>query len=124
MEFEIATEIVEFLRKGFAPKCVAELVLGNHDRSRVASRIGREQARVAAMLLLTLRGTPTGQSSEISELRGAAQVIRAKYDQEDAMGLADILTGMRNGPRGEVGSSGSFRRYVTHYDGPARLARI
>ena len=34
-------------------------VLGNHDRSRVASRIGPEQARVAAMLLLTLRGTPT-----------------------------------------------------------------
>jgi alpha-glucosidase len=34
-------------------------VLGNHDRSRVASRLGRDQARVAAMLLLTLRGTPT-----------------------------------------------------------------
>ncbi len=34
-------------------------VLGNHDRSRVASRVGREQARVAMMLLLTLRGTPT-----------------------------------------------------------------
>jgi alpha-glucosidase len=34
-------------------------VLGNHDRSRVASRLGCEQARVAAMLLLTLRGTPT-----------------------------------------------------------------
>lgn len=34
-------------------------VLGNHDRSRVASRIGGAQARVAAMLLLTLRGTPT-----------------------------------------------------------------
>ena len=34
-------------------------VLGNHDRSRLASRIGRAQARVAAMLLLTLRGTPT-----------------------------------------------------------------
>jgi alpha-glucosidase len=34
-------------------------VLGNHDRSRVASRIGPEQARVSAMLLLTLRGTPT-----------------------------------------------------------------
>ncbi|WP_431271660.1 alpha-amylase family glycosyl hydrolase [Dankookia sp. P2] len=28
-------------------------VLGNHDRSRVASRIGPQQARVAAMLLLT-----------------------------------------------------------------------
>jgi alpha-glucosidase len=34
-------------------------VLGNHDRSRVATRLGPEQARVAAMLLLTLRGTPT-----------------------------------------------------------------
>jgi alpha-glucosidase len=34
-------------------------VLGNHDRSRVASRVGQAQARVAAMLLLTLRGTPT-----------------------------------------------------------------
>jgi alpha-glucosidase len=33
--------------------------LGNHDRSRVASRVGQAQARVAAMLLLTLRGTPT-----------------------------------------------------------------
>src|SRR5450432_3420404 len=34
-------------------------VLGNHDRPRVASRVGPAQARVAAMLLLTLRGTPT-----------------------------------------------------------------
>lgn len=34
-------------------------VLGNHDRSRIATRVGAEQARVAAMLLLTLRGTPT-----------------------------------------------------------------
>jgi alpha-glucosidase len=34
-------------------------VLGNHDRARIASRVGRPQARIAAMLLLTLRGTPT-----------------------------------------------------------------
>jgi alpha-glucosidase len=34
-------------------------VLGNHDRPRVASRVGQDQACVAAMLLLTLRGTPT-----------------------------------------------------------------
>ncbi len=34
-------------------------VLGNHDKSRVATRIGAVQARIAAMLLLTLRGTPT-----------------------------------------------------------------
>jgi len=34
-------------------------VLSNHDQVRIASRIGIEQARVAAMLLMTLRGTPT-----------------------------------------------------------------
>jgi len=34
-------------------------VLGNHDRQRIASRVGPAQARVAMMLLLTLRGTPT-----------------------------------------------------------------
>jgi alpha-glucosidase len=34
-------------------------VLGNHDNHRIASRVGPEQARIAAMLLLTLRGTPT-----------------------------------------------------------------
>jgi alpha-glucosidase len=34
-------------------------VLGNHDRPRIATRVGSDQARVAAMLLLTVRGTPT-----------------------------------------------------------------
>ncbi len=34
-------------------------VLGNHDQTRIASRVGIGQAKVAAMLLLTLRGTPT-----------------------------------------------------------------
>ena len=34
-------------------------VLGNHDQHRLATRVGPAQARVAAMLLLTLRGTPT-----------------------------------------------------------------
>lgn len=34
----------------------ANYVIGNHDQDRVATRRGPEQARVAAMLLLTLRG--------------------------------------------------------------------
>jgi len=41
------------------PEAWPSWVLGNHDRSRIASRVGRAQARVAAVLLLTLRGTPT-----------------------------------------------------------------
>jgi alpha-glucosidase len=34
-------------------------VLGNHDETRIATRLGADQTRIAAMLLLTLRGTPT-----------------------------------------------------------------
>ena len=34
-------------------------VLGNHDRPRIIGRVGEERARLAQMLLLTLRGTPT-----------------------------------------------------------------
>ena len=34
-------------------------VLGSHDAPRIAARLGEAQARVAMMLLLTLRGTPT-----------------------------------------------------------------
>jgi len=34
-------------------------VIGNHDQPRIATRVGPAQARIAAMLLLTLRGTPT-----------------------------------------------------------------
>ena len=34
-------------------------VLGNHDQPRLASRLSEGQARVAALVLLTLRGTPT-----------------------------------------------------------------
>jgi alpha-glucosidase len=33
-------------------------VLGNHDEPRLATRIGDEQTRIAAMLLMTLKGTP------------------------------------------------------------------
>jgi len=33
-------------------------VIGGHDKQRIASRIGQAQARVLAMLLMTMRGTP------------------------------------------------------------------
>jgi len=33
-------------------------VMGNHDQPRIASRLGKEQARIAMVMLLTLRGTP------------------------------------------------------------------
>ncbi len=54
-------------------------VLGNHDKARVASRIGSAQARVAAMLLLTLRGTPTiynGEEIGMSNTPIASEQVR------------------------------------------------
>ena len=35
-----------------------DFVIGGHDKHRVASKIGQAQARVLAMLLMTIRGTP------------------------------------------------------------------
>jgi alpha-glucosidase len=57
-------------------------VLSNHDRSRLASRVGQGQVRVAAMLLLTLRGTPTLYQGE--EL-GMADVAIAPAQVRDPL---------------------------------------
>ncbi len=51
--------IVDEYEAALPPGAWPNWVLGNHDQHRLASRIGVEQARVAQMLLLTLRGTPT-----------------------------------------------------------------
>jgi alpha-glucosidase len=52
---KLVTEYEEALPPGGWPNWV----LGNHDQPRIAARISAAQARIAAMLLLTLRGTPT-----------------------------------------------------------------
>ncbi len=44
-------------------------VIGNHDNPRITSRVGIQQAKVAAMLLLTLRGTPTMYYGDEIEMR-------------------------------------------------------
>jgi alpha-glucosidase len=59
-------------------------VLGNHDKPRLASRIGREQARVAAMLLLTLRGTPTlyyGDEIAMPQVAIAPEDVRDPFEK-------------------------------------------
>jgi alpha-glucosidase len=58
--------------------------LGNHDRPRVASRVGQAQARVAAMLLLTLRGTPTlyyGDEIGMQQLAIAPDQVRDPFEK-------------------------------------------
>ncbi len=54
-------------------------VLGNHDKPRIAGRVGIAQARVAAMLLLTLRGTPTlYYGDEIGMMQAAIHAERVQ----------------------------------------------
>jgi len=52
-------KLIEEYEQRLPPGGWPNWVLGNHDRPRIASRVGAAQARIAAMLLLTLRGTPT-----------------------------------------------------------------
>ena len=59
-------------------------VLGNHDRPRIASRVGRDQARIAAMLLLTLRGTPTlyyGDEIGMEQVAIAPSQVRDPFER-------------------------------------------
>ena len=47
-------KFIDKFQSALEPEDLPIYVLGNHDRSRLASRIGREQSRVAAMMLLSL----------------------------------------------------------------------
>ena len=52
-------ELVDAIEGAVPPGAWPNWVLGNHDEPRIASRLGDAEARVAVMLLLALRGTPT-----------------------------------------------------------------
>jgi glycosidase len=51
--------VVDSLEAAIPDGAWPNYVLGNHDEPRLATRLGKKEARLAAMLLLTLRGTPT-----------------------------------------------------------------
>src|SRR5207245_6410414 len=71
-------------------------VLGNHDRPRVAAKRGQAQARIAAMLLLTLRGTPTLYYGD--EL-GLSDVAIPPAQLQDPRGLREPALALRRVPR-------------------------
>ena len=66
-------------------------VIGSHDAPRIAARLGEAQARVAATLLLTLRGTPTlyqGDELGIGEVAIPPDLIRDPRElREPGLGL-------------------------------------
>jgi alpha-glucosidase len=76
--------VVDGLEAALPPGAWPNYVLGNHDEPRLATRYGTDQARLAAMLLLTLRGTPTlYYGDEI----GMVDVPIAAEQQQDPWGL-------------------------------------
>jgi alpha-glucosidase len=59
-------------------------VLGNHDRSRIASRVGNDAARLAAVLLLSSRGTPTlyyGDELGMRDVRIPPERVRDPWEK-------------------------------------------
>jgi len=67
-------------------------VLGNHDQPRIAARVGAAQARVAAMLLLSLRGTPTmyyGDELGLGRVTIPPEAMRDPWERnEPGLGLS------------------------------------
>lgn len=65
---KIATAIDEY-ESALPDNAWPNWVIGNHDQPRITSRVGIHQSKIAAMLLLTLRGTPTMYYGDEIEMR-------------------------------------------------------
>ena len=97
-------------------------VLGNHDRPRVAAKLGEAQARVAAMLLLTLRGTPTlyyGDELGIGAVEIPADHVRDPRElREPGLGLGrdPVRTPMAWDGSGNAGFSAGEPWLPLHVD--------
>jgi glycosidase len=74
-------------------------VLGNHDQPRIASWVGPERARVAMLLLLTLRGTPTvyyGDELAMTDVALTPDQVRDPWERnEPGLGRDPERTPMR-----------------------------
>jgi alpha-glucosidase len=85
-------------------------VLGNHDRPRIASRVGEAQARVAAMLLLTLRGTPTlyyGDEIGMQQVAIAPDQVRDPFEK-NVPGIGVGRDGCRTPMQWDASPHGGF----------------
>jgi glycosidase len=77
------TDVILSMEAALPPGAWPNWVFGNHDEPRVATRLGWEQSRAMAVLLLTLRGTPTLYYGD--EL-GMVETEIAAEDQQDPYG--------------------------------------
>ncbi|MGB5167472.1 MAG: alpha-amylase family glycosyl hydrolase [Acidimicrobiia bacterium] len=77
-------ERIESLEAAVLSRGWPNYVLGNHDEQRLATRYGPENARAAAVLLLTLRGQPTIYYGDELALR---ETDVPPEDQQDPWGM-------------------------------------
>ncbi|MGF6711667.1 alpha-glucosidase [Luteibacter sp. W1I16] len=116
-------------------------VLGNHDKPRIASRVGDAQARVAAVLLLTLRGTPTmyyGDEIGMHDVPIPFDEVRDPFERNEpgkGLGRDPQRTPMRWFPREgagftrgvpwlRLGDCVASRNVATQSDDPASLLSL
>ncbi len=106
-------------------------VLGNHDRPRVATKRGQAQARVAAVLLLTLRGTPTiyyGDELGLSDVAIESSDVRDPRELREpglALGRDPVRTPMPWDDSENAGFSAARPWLPLHADWPTRnVARM
>jgi len=88
---EAIAKLVEEYEAALPPGGWPNWVLGNHDQSRIATRVGERQARLAAMLLMTLRGTPTmyyGDEIGLENVRIPPERVQDPWEKnEPGLGL-------------------------------------
>jgi alpha-glucosidase len=103
----LIAEYEDALPKGGWPNWV----LGNHDRPRIASRVGKGQAAVAAMLLLTLRGTPSTMAMnwECVRSRFSRDRVRDPFER-NVPGIGVGRDGCRTPMQWEASANGGFSK--------------
>jgi alpha-glucosidase len=126
----LATLIADY-EAALPPGAWPNWVLGNHDRSRVATKRGEAQARIAAMLLLTLRGTPTlyyGDELGLSDVAippAEVQDPRELREPGLALGRDPVRTPMPWDGSGNAGFTTARPWLPLHADWPIRnVARM
>lgn len=77
-------DIIDVVERAVPAGAWPTWVLGNHDEPRIASRLGAAQARVAMLMLLTLRGTPTiynGDELAMHDVAIPPEQVRDPWEQ-------------------------------------------
>ncbi len=88
------------------PKAWPNWVLGNHDEIRLATRVGPQQSRIAAMLLMTLKGTPFLYNGDEIGLPNT-DIAPAQQRDPRAKAMGDARFG-RDGQRAPIPWDGTF----------------